>query len=174
MFLETEAAFHNCSWPIKMARIIWFCSTRVDIGPSKCKKKKLAQVRLSSFYSLCKSRKFLKTKTYSFVFIKKKISTTTKNFKKNQVQIFFALVLAPRSVVYLSPFPHRRSFGNQTVPWDLERNFFPDISCGLSTVCPEPNVDETSKYKILYSSCSFEVQDTWQYKIFSHNCFHPL
>ena len=41
------------------------------------------------------------------------------------MQICFALVLAPRSVVSLSPFPHRRSFGNLTVPWDLERNFFP-------------------------------------------------
>ena len=34
MFLETEAAFSYCNWSIKMARIIWFGSTSVDIGPA--------------------------------------------------------------------------------------------------------------------------------------------
>ena len=34
MFLDTEAAFPYCNWSIKMARIIWFGSTSVDIGPS--------------------------------------------------------------------------------------------------------------------------------------------
>ena len=33
MFLEKEAAFLYCNWSIKMARIIWFGSTSVDIGP---------------------------------------------------------------------------------------------------------------------------------------------
>ena len=34
MFLETEAAFPYCNWSIKMARIIWFGSTSVDIVPA--------------------------------------------------------------------------------------------------------------------------------------------
>ena len=34
MFLETEAVFPCNNWSIKMARIIWFGSTSVDIGPS--------------------------------------------------------------------------------------------------------------------------------------------
>ena len=33
-FLETEAAFPYCNWSIKMARIIWFGSRSVDIGPA--------------------------------------------------------------------------------------------------------------------------------------------
>ena len=32
MFLETEAVFPCHNWSIKMARIIWFGSTSVDIG----------------------------------------------------------------------------------------------------------------------------------------------
>ena len=44
---------------------------------------------------------------------------------------------------YLGPLsPTGGPSDNQTVPGDLEGKFFsPDISCGLSTVCPEPNVD---------------------------------
>ena len=34
MFLETEAAYPYCNWSIKMARVIWFGSTSVDIGPA--------------------------------------------------------------------------------------------------------------------------------------------
>ena len=34
MFLQTEAAFPYCNWSIKKARIIWFGSTSVDIGPA--------------------------------------------------------------------------------------------------------------------------------------------
>ena len=34
MFLETETAFLYCNRSIKMARIIWFGLTSVDIGPA--------------------------------------------------------------------------------------------------------------------------------------------
>ena len=34
MFVETEAAFPYCNWPINLARIIWLGSTSVDIGPA--------------------------------------------------------------------------------------------------------------------------------------------
>ena len=74
MFLETEAAFPYCNWSIKMARIIWFGSKSVDIGPA------YVEVSLSAFFSLCKSRKFLKTKKYSYVSIKKK-NICKKKFK---------------------------------------------------------------------------------------------
>ena len=39
MFLETEGSFPHCNWSIKMAKIIGFGSTSVDIDPSYVKKK---------------------------------------------------------------------------------------------------------------------------------------
>ena len=33
-FLETGAVFPYCNWSIKIARVIWFGSTSVDMGPA--------------------------------------------------------------------------------------------------------------------------------------------
>ena len=67
MFLETEASFPYCNWSTKMAGIIWLGSTSVQHVNNWQRLSRLP------FLSLCKSRKFLETKTYSFISIKKKI-----------------------------------------------------------------------------------------------------
>ena len=75
MFLETEASIPYCNWSTKMAGIIWFGSKSVqDVNNWQ---------RLSHlpFLSLCKSRKFLETKTYSFICIEK-----TNICKKNDLK----------------------------------------------------------------------------------------
>ena len=70
-FLETEAAFLCCNWLIKMARIIWFGSTSVDID--------LEKVRSSLFLRLCKNRKFLK---HNLLLASKRKLSSRKKFKK--------------------------------------------------------------------------------------------
>ena len=67
MFLETEASFPYCNWSTKMTGIIWLGSTSVQHVNNWQRLSRLP------FLSLCKSRKFLETKTYSFISIKKKI-----------------------------------------------------------------------------------------------------
>ena len=67
MFLETEASFPYCNWSTKVARIIWLGSTSVQHVNNWQRSGRLP------FLSLCKSRKFLETKTNSFISIKKKI-----------------------------------------------------------------------------------------------------
>ena len=102
MFLETEAAFPYCNWSIQMARIIWFGSTSMDIGQAYIKQKKMAQIRLFSFLSLCENMKFFEPKTYSFVSIKKK-KICQKFVHNNLVQIWFASALELSSEVSCSP-----------------------------------------------------------------------
>ena len=83
MFLETEASFPYCNWSTKMAGIIWLGSTSVQHVNNWQRLSRLP------FLSLCKSRKFLETKTYSFISIEKKI-ICRKKFQKNLVEIWFA------------------------------------------------------------------------------------
>ena len=83
MFLETEASFPYCNWSTKMAGIIWLGSTSVQHVNNWQRLSRLP------FLSLCKSRKFLETKTYSFISIKKKI-ICKKKIQKYLVQIWFA------------------------------------------------------------------------------------
>ena len=108
MFLETEASIPYCNWSTKMAGIIWFGSKSVqDVNNWQ---------RLSHlpFLSLFKSRKFLETKTYSFICIEK-----TNICKKNDLKIFGAnmvcIIICPklRSILlpfqcYLGPSPRNR------------------------------------------------------------------
>ena len=75
MFLETEASFPYCYWSTKMAGIIWLGSTSVQHVNNWQRLSRLP------FLSLCKSRKFLETKTYYFISIKKKIICNKKKSK---------------------------------------------------------------------------------------------
>ena len=75
MFLETEASFPYCNWSTKMAGIIWLGSTSVQHVNNWQRLSRLP------FLSLCKSRKFLETKTYYFINIKKKVICKIKNSK---------------------------------------------------------------------------------------------
>ena len=75
MFLETEASFPYCNWSTKMVGIIWLGSTSVQHVYNWQRFSRLP------FLSLCKSRKFLETKTYYFNSIKKKI-ICKKKFQK--------------------------------------------------------------------------------------------
>ena len=83
MFLETEASFPYCNRSTKMAGIIWLGSTSVQHVNN------WQRLSCLPFLSLCKRRKFLETKTYSFISIKKKI-ICKKKFQKYLVQIWFA------------------------------------------------------------------------------------
>ena len=74
MFVETEASFPYCNWSTKMAVIIWLGSTSVQLVNN------WQRIGRLPFLSFCKSRKFIETKTYSFISIKKKI-ICKKNFK---------------------------------------------------------------------------------------------
>ena len=96
MFLETEASFPYCNWSTKMAGIIWLGSTSVQHVNNWQRLSRLP------FLSLCKSRKFLETKTYSFISIKKKI-ICKKKIQKNLVEIWFASVFAASSAASCSP-----------------------------------------------------------------------
>ena len=63
--------------------------------------KQLEEVRSSSFLSLCKIWKFLKTKMFSLVSIKKNLP---KSISKQLVQVWFASVFAPSSAASGSPW----------------------------------------------------------------------
>ena len=67
MFVETEASFPYCNWSTKMAVIMWRGSTSVQLVNN------WQMIGRLPFLSFCKSRKFIETKTYSFISIKKKI-----------------------------------------------------------------------------------------------------
>ena len=87
----------NCNCSIKMGRIIWFGS----ISPAYVHNlKRLGRLP----FSLCKSSKFLKTKTISFISIKKN-TICQKNVQTNLVQVWFASELAPSSVVSCPALP---------------------------------------------------------------------
>ena len=73
MFLETEAALLYCNWSIKMARIIWYGSTSVKHVNNWQRLGRLP------FLSLCKSRKFLKTKHIISLASKRKLYEEEKN-----------------------------------------------------------------------------------------------
>ena len=95
MFLETEASFPHCNWSTKMAGFIWLGSTSVQNVNNWQRLSRLP------FLSLCKSRKFLKTKTYSFMGIEKKLSA-----KKNFKNIWYNYGLhkyLPQAQQYLAP-----------------------------------------------------------------------
>ena len=130
MFLETEASFPYCNWSTKMAGFIWLGSTSVQHVNNWQRLSRLP------FLSLCKSRKFLETKTYSFISIKKKI-ICKKKIQKNLVEIWFASVFAASSAASCSPFerifvPHYVScviYHVSCVTCHLSR-----VSCHLSQV----------------------------------------
>ena len=70
MFLETEALFPCHNESIKMARIIWFGSTSVDIGSAYVNN--WQRFGCFGFWVYLKVRNSLKPTTYAFVSIKKK------------------------------------------------------------------------------------------------------
>ena len=85
MFLETEASFPYCNWSIKMAGIIWLGSTSVHHVNNWHRLSRLP------FLSLCKSRKFLETKTYFFISIKKKTICKKKSKKFGWNMVCFSI-----------------------------------------------------------------------------------
>ena len=99
MFLETEASFPYCNWSTKMAGIIWLGSTSVQHVNNWQRLSRLP------FLSLCKSRKFLETKTYSFISIKMKI-ICKKNFKNIWCKYGLHKYL-PQAQQHLAPLPSK-------------------------------------------------------------------
>ena len=79
MFKETEADFIYCNWLIKMARIIWFGSTSVDIGPAYVNNWKRLGCLL--FWVYVKFGNSLKQKCILYLASKQKISAR-KYFQK--------------------------------------------------------------------------------------------
>jgi len=80
-----------------MVWIIWLGSTSVQHVNNWQRLSRLL------FLSLCKSRKFLEIKTYSFVSIEKKIIHEKKS-QTNLVELWFASVFATSSAASRSPF----------------------------------------------------------------------
>ena len=101
VFLEIEAAFPYCDWSIKKSRIIWLALTSVHIG--KVRENNWHMKGCPCFLSLCKSWKFLKTKTYSFVSIKMKYMSKKKNWEFFCISMVCIRICAKLSMI-CSPF----------------------------------------------------------------------